>query len=236
MSESAAKARQSSPYHSITRTDMIAHIPMGVQHILDCGCGSGATIRRLKSMGYRRVCGVEVEPEQAELAREHADQIVCGDLNRITVMDPTYLKRTFIEPFDCILFGDILEHLAFPQLLLHCVRGLLEPNGRIVCSIPNSGWLGMVDRILNQSFRYDTNGHFDATHVRFFCGSDIRNLVESCGYEIEKLEPLRIEEGQPEWFEGADFGFNNWSIKDISKEHHAQLLCYQWLCVARIRA
>ncbi len=227
--------KKASPYHSIVRTDIMAHIPEGVESILDVGCGSGATIKALKDKGYPRVCGIEVEPDQAELARQHADEFLCADLNRIVVEDPTFLKQVFIAPFDCILFGDILEHLAFPQLLLHCVRDLLTPNGHIVCSIPNSGWLCMIDRTLNQSWQRDKNGHFDTTHIRFFCRIDIQMLVESCGYQIEKLESLRSEEGQPEWFEGADLVFNNWSVKNITKEHHAQLLCYQWLVVAKLR-
>ena len=105
----------------------------------------------------------------------------------------------------------------------------------MICPWGNSGWLGMIDRTLNQSWHRDPKGHFDITHLRFYCGADIKQLVESSGYRIEKLEALRSEEGQPDWFEGADFGFNNWTVKDITKEHHAQLLTYQWLVVAKIR-
>lgn len=220
-------------YHSIVRTDIIRHIPHGTANILDVGCGSGASIKFMKEQGYSRVCGIEMEPAQVEMARQHADKVLHLDLNLVIFRDPAYLRQEFPEPFDTILFGDILEHLPYPNLVLLRMRDILDTDGHIVCSIPNAGYLGMVDKILNQSFQYQDAGHFDATHIRFFCGSDIRKLVEGCGFEIVKLEPLKLEDDQPDWFEGMNYEWNNWQINNITKEHYTQLMTYQWLCVAK---
>ena len=222
-------------YYDSVRDDLFPFIPPETQSILDLGCGAGATIKALKDRGYAYVAGVEVQPEQVTAASQHADKVLNIDLNLVAFMGPEYFAEAFGRKFDVVLMADILEHLGFPGTLLKHIHGLLEENGVIIISIPNMGWIDAVNRILNQSFQYDTNGHFDHTHMRFFCRENVRHLVQTAGYEVLKLQPLKSEENPPEWTEGMSLKFNNWQVEDITKDHLEQLMCYQWLCVAKMK-
>lgn len=199
------------------------------------GCGAGATIGALKGMGYRHVCGIEVEPEQAEKAREHADQVLTFDLNLLVTKGKGYLKSMFPDPFDAIVIADCLEHLAFPNVALLHLRELLDTNGVIVASVPNIGFLGACIKIANQSFRYDMNGIFDVTHFRFFCKSDICDLFVGSGFDIVKTVALLPQKDLPEWYEGMDLRIKNWTVHDVSIDHYEQLKAYQWCVVAKLK-
>lgn len=220
-------------YYDLVRDDLFPFIPPKTRSILDLGCGAGATLRALKDRGFAYVAGVEVLPEQVAIAKMHADRVLLIDLNLVGFKSPTFFTWAFGRKFDVVLMADILEHLPFPGTLLNAVHGLLEDDGVIIISLPNSGWVDMVNKILNQDWTLMTNGHFDHTHMRFFCRENVRSLLQSAGYEILKLQPLKSQEDAPKYVEGMSLKFNNWQVNDITEDHLEQLMCYQWLCVAK---
>lgn len=223
-------------YFDIERHELVACIPGNGNNVLDVGCGSGVTIRLVKDLGYDYVAGIEVNPDQAKQAERYADKIHLMDLNWLTIQGPGAIHKLLGRKFDAVIMGDILEHLPYCGLFLLNLREVLTPDSVIIISIPNMGWLEAVDRILNQSFLYDADGHFDQAHMRFFCRDDIRRLVEDAGYEVLKLEPVECHVSMPEYRENMTFGFHNWQVFNITRDHYEQLYAYQWLCVAKVKA
>jgi len=92
-------------YYQNPREDLVLVL---VLTVLDIGCGTGATGKRLLESGKAKwVTGIELVPEQGEIARSVLNEVYIGDINEMTFdWEP--------EHFDCFVFGHILEHLADP--------------------------------------------------------------------------------------------------------------------------
>ena len=68
----------------------------------------------------------------------------------------------------------------------------MTPSGRILLSIPNVSYAGLVGALVNGEFRYRAEGLLDATHLRFFTRSSLRRLFESCGLEVTHADAVSL--------------------------------------------
>lgn len=105
--------------------------------ILEIGCGKGYILKWLQSKGYFNIEGVDLSPEDIEIAKKYVgiDSIYC--VNAIE-----YLS-TRENTYDCIMGKDILEHIEKNELdeSLDAIRRALKPNGRIIIQVPNMDWI-----------------------------------------------------------------------------------------------
>ena len=99
--------------------------------ILEVGCSTGYFGQALKNAGHI-VWGIEMTPDAAELAKKVLDFVYVGTIE-------AFLASEFASSnqFDYIVFGDVLEHLPYPETILEQCKSILTPNGGIVASIPN---------------------------------------------------------------------------------------------------
>lgn len=104
----------------------------------------------------------------------------CLDVERTPIPEPDH-------SFDCILFADVLEHLADPGAVLRRSRQLLAPGGYVVASIPNVAHYSAVLALLRQDWPQEDGGLFDRTHLRFFTRATIRTLFSEAGFRITRL-------------------------------------------------
>lgn len=98
-----------------------------------------------------------------------------------------------LEPdsFDCIIGNDVIEHLVDPWLALSHLRQLLKPGGRIVLSLPNVRFWGVVKGLaLHGSWEYADDGILDRTHLRFFSRSSIEALLKKTGFNAISVEGI----------------------------------------------
>ena len=118
-------------YWQDPREDLVALVDGAGLTVLDIGCGAGATGKRLLDLGKARwVSGVECVPSQVELAWRVLSEVVAGDLAQLAFPWSTGF-------FDCIIAGDVLEHLVNPWNVLRRLRPLLRSGGALVVSLPN---------------------------------------------------------------------------------------------------
>jgi hypothetical protein len=105
-----------------------------------------------------------------------------------------------IEPgsLDCILFGDVLEHLVDPEDVLRRYRELLAPDGVVLASVPNVQHFSVVQGLLRGDFMYQPAGLLDATHLRFFTYMSYAKLMLDAGF-LPRIED-RIRSGEAERF------------------------------------
>ena len=117
-----------------------AHVPTGPDlAMIDLACGHGSLVYCLKESGYRNVHGVDISPEQVELAQRFGlTEIECGAIG-------PYLDGSD-RTYDVVFLLDILEHLTREELfsLLDSVNARLNPGGRVIITVPNgAGLFGM---------------------------------------------------------------------------------------------
>lgn len=163
-------------------TNLLQFFPPGTRRVLELGCADGAlgalVLQKRLALEY---VGVEVREKEAEVARGRLTQVFCGDGEK--------LELPFAEGyFDIVLYGDSLEHLRDPALVLAAHRRLLRPGGLVLASIPNARNLFVVDQLLHGNWTYTDWGLLDRTHLRFFTLREVRKLFDSVGLTIEHVE------------------------------------------------
>ena len=145
------------------------------KRVLDVGCATGYIARALRDRGCT-VSGLEADPEAAEVARPHLDQLVVADLEETDLVD-VFGERTF----DVVVFGDVLEHLRDPLPTLRQARRLVVDQGAVVVSIPNIAHGSVRLSLLNGRFDYQPLGLLDTTHLRFFTRDSMEALMRDAG-------------------------------------------------------
>src|SRR3954464_16066111 len=76
-------------------------------HILDIGCGRGELLYMLRERGYGHAEGIDVSPEQVQVARGRGLEITQGDFMPFLAGRP--------DTFDAICAIDVLEHFDKPD-------------------------------------------------------------------------------------------------------------------------
>jgi 2-polyprenyl-3-methyl-5-hydroxy-6-metoxy-1,4-benzoquinol methylase/exonuclease VII small subunit len=195
--------------------------------ILDVGCASGAVARALAEHDCR-VFGVEIDPVAADAAKANCERVVVADAE---VLD---WQAAFASiRFDAILFLDVLEHLREPARVLRRVQGLLNPDGRILASIPNIAHGAVRLQLLDGRFPYAESGLLDRGHLRFFDSDAVEHLFAEAGYRI--TERIRIMRGLSETEIPIDLGAVPQEILR-SLEEDPEALTYQFFVVAAPRS
>jgi 2-polyprenyl-3-methyl-5-hydroxy-6-metoxy-1,4-benzoquinol methylase len=102
---------------------------------------------------------------------------------------------------DCVVFNDVLEHVADPWAVLTGTVCRLSTSGAVFASIPNVRHYRVLwDLGIRGRWEYRDTGILDRTHLRFFTESSIRALFETSGYRIESLTPISLPtEGKRGW-------------------------------------
>jgi SAM-dependent methyltransferase len=102
---------------------------LGLQSILDVGCGTGSALNVARAEGLQTY-GLELTPSAAQQARESGHTIFSVPLREL---DPSWNGR-----FGMISLNQLLEHLPDPIGLLQDSVRLLSPNGVIGIAVPSS--------------------------------------------------------------------------------------------------
>ncbi len=170
------------PAYANPRDEVTVIIPASARRVLDVGCSTGEMGVALKGRGHH-VTGIELDPELAATARGHLDGLVEGDVESLA-RDGTVIG----EPFDCVVFADVLEHLRDPWSVVRWGASQVAPGGCLVISVPNvrhakTFWSLAVRR----RWPYDPVGIFDRTHLRFFARRNLPELVAGTGFEVVEV-------------------------------------------------
>lgn len=148
--------------------------------ILDVGCGTGKLGKLLKSKRHCFITGLEIDKDAAEIARDIYDEVIIIDLEKLIDKSCHFEDK---KKYNYIIFGDVLEHVTRPAVLLRYFSNFLEENGFIIASIPNiANWMIRI-KLLFGNFDY-SGGILDEGHLRFFTYKTARKLLEDSGYKI----------------------------------------------------
>ncbi len=170
------KKKETAHYYATDRVELKKLIPENVKYILDVGCGTGIT---WKDDDRFTVTGIEIIPDVAKIAKNNIENIIIGNVEDI------YLKENY---FDCIVFGDILEHLYDPWFVLKQYKKYLKENGYILASIPNIQYYKIVRKLIFKGeWEYKDYGILDIDHIRFFTYKSVVDLFSSANINIIKI-------------------------------------------------
>jgi len=167
------------------RGDLVALLPASCRALLDVGCATGALGAGLKAQRPgARVVGIEVDPAMAAEAESRLDRTIVGDVESWDEVGAALAG----DRFDCIVCGDVLEHLRDPWTTLDRLVTLLEPGGYVLLSLPNIGHSDQfVNTFLRKRWAYRERGIHDRTHLRFFARRNVTDLVSQAGLELVEL-------------------------------------------------
>jgi methionine biosynthesis protein MetW len=154
-------------------------VPHGAR-VLDVGCAGGYLAVALREARGASVLGVEPDPAAASAARRRDVEVVEGSVEDAAVR----ARLSESAPFDAMVLGDVLEHLADPWTALGALAGLLRPGGTAAVSLPNAAHWTVRRALLRGRFPREDHGLFDRTHLRWFALADARALVTGAGLEI----------------------------------------------------
>lgn len=168
-------------YYFNVREDLIRLIPPQVKRILEVGCAGGMTGKALREKGFEEIVGIEVNEEVAKSGKYYYDKLIIGDVEKVSL---PFEK----EYFDCILYGDVLEHLVDPWQVLKKHHAFLKKGGTIICSIPNIRHYRIIKKLLFKGrWEYKEDGILDKNHLRFFTLDSIRRMLAEADFEIKNI-------------------------------------------------
>lgn len=150
--------------------------------ILDVGCGAGQNTAIARDWGAY-VTGIDNFRPATSVASTRLD-----DIYDVDVEVDWSINRLLSKRFECLVFGDVLEHVREPLTVLRRFLPLLEYNGSVIISLPNVANWGMRLHLLAGGFRYEAKGIRDATHLRFFTRASTIQLALDAGLIVEAVD------------------------------------------------
>jgi SAM-dependent methyltransferase len=138
-------------------------LPTGAR-ILDAGCGSGRTLEQLRE--YGQVCGIELSPDAAALARGRGDfDVRIGRLEELPWDAAT---------FDLITCLDVIEHTPDDRVTLRELRRVCRPGGWLLVTVP--------------AYQALWSAHDEANHhYRRYARDTLSSAAADAGWHVERM-------------------------------------------------
>jgi ubiquinone/menaquinone biosynthesis C-methylase UbiE len=132
--------------------------------ILDVGCGTGLTLRSLKTTGL--AVGLDVSENVLQYSRkEVSTSLICANATSLPFASGS---------FDVVLALDVLEHISDERLILGEIRRVLRAGGLTLVTVPAFSWLWT---------ELDTLGG----HYRRYTLGELGRSLAAAGFKVEKL-------------------------------------------------
>ena len=215
-------------YYSRVNPDLLALIPPDCKNVFEIGCGAGALCE-----AYRRVnpgvkwFGVEKDNGAREAAADRNIDIIGRDAEGDIYADsdgeiqpPLWVETAemYRREIDCLVFGDVLEHLHDPWNVLKRYAGYCRPGAQILASIPNVGHWTIIRDLLAGKWQYQNEGLLDRTHLRFFTLDSIREMFDQARLQAHEIRGRDI----------YNEGFDDW-IANTKITHRKEMRAYQYI-------
>lgn len=195
----ATDTQQPTNYYSGINVRLLNQIPATAKKVFEVGCGYGNFGEQVKARNPAvEYYAMELMPEAAKIAATKLDHVFCGSIESASLAT---------GEFDCIIFGDVLEHLYNPLDVLRKMRAMLKPDGCILCSVPNVQHHSILATLLAGDFQYQDMGLLDRTHIRFFTYASFIKLLLDAGF-IPQIADVIPSPVPPAFFETMKGGLN----------------------------
>lgn len=159
--------------------------------VLDIGCHTGALGTAYRARNPNAVLlGIETDPATAAIAATRLDRVACVDLERKP------LPFDLPGGVDCLIYGDILEHLRDPWAVLRRHLGMLRAGGTVLICVPNIEHWSFASRLLHGGWDYEASGLLDRTHMRWFSRASMQTGLHALGLHVYDVTPRIFDREQ----------------------------------------
>lgn len=135
--------------------------------ILDVGCGRGKFLNNINNIFFKKT-GFDIE----NFIDKHDFDFVSGD----------FLKTRFQGKFDVICFWHVFEHLDKPYEYLSYAKKLLQKDGIIIISTPNTESMGF-------KFGQKSWFHLDTPrHLFLYNKASLNYILNRTGFAVNEIK------------------------------------------------
>ena len=140
--------------------------------VLDIGCGYGFALRALRNLGFSKLNGLEISPQQAERCQKAGFHVTVTS-DTVGWLNENAGKYAFV------VLLDVLEHIPIEHQIdfVRAVHQVLRPGGEVFITVPNA------NAILSPRWRY-----IDYTHYASFTEHSLYFVLRNAGFENIKLD------------------------------------------------
>lgn len=180
--------RTPSNYPDIPNPDLLDRVPLDAEVVLDVGCHKGALGAAYRLRNPRaRVLGVDNDVASVHIAATRLTEAACIDIEA----DP--LPFEVPGGYDCIIYGDVLEHLRDPWRLMREHAAMLSPRGVMLICVPNAAHWSVPLKLLAGTFDYEDQGVLDRTHLRWFTIATMEKALLQTGLQLCDVTPRTFD-------------------------------------------
>jgi GT2 family glycosyltransferase/2-polyprenyl-3-methyl-5-hydroxy-6-metoxy-1,4-benzoquinol methylase len=148
--------------------------------VLEFGPSNGIMTKYMQEELNCEVYIVEGDENSYNNAIKYSKNGVLGDIE-----DYTWAEEFKNIKFNYIIFADVLEHLNSPDNVLNHANALLQYDGRILISVPNMAYIGIIAELYENKFHYRETGLLDSAHRHFFSYFSLCEMFEKTNNVIE---------------------------------------------------
>jgi len=175
-------------YFGNVNPELLEIAPLTARRVLELGCGEGAFAAAYRARNpAAHYTGIEVHAPSAAIAEPRVDRLLVGDFE---VMGDDDVSGG--EPFDLIVMGDVLEHMADADHVLARLKALLADDGHLLVSVPNVAHWTALFHLINGRWPAQDQGLFDRTHLRFFTLQSLTEALGRAGLRLAKGKTRRF--------------------------------------------
>jgi 2-polyprenyl-3-methyl-5-hydroxy-6-metoxy-1,4-benzoquinol methylase len=129
----------------------------------------------------KTLLGIDIDRSGVEKMKEAGYKVKAADVEELALD----------QKFDCIVAGEILEHLSNPGKALKCWSGLLRTEGVLVVTTCNPFYIKQFWKVLHKGVPQVHTGH-----SCWFDPLTLCRLLDRCGYEIIEGAWIRPRRGR----------------------------------------
>ena len=177
-------------YFNRVNQDLLAVFipPYDAKTVLEIGCGAGAAMAE----ALRRVNpgvlwnGFDNNDAALEVARTRCSHAANVDVNK-------HWRAIAPQYADVVVFGDVLEHLSDPWIVLKYMAENMAPGAQVLACIPNVQHWTVIRDLLNGKWTYTDENLLDRTHLRFFTLDSIQDMFAEAGLQVFEIQGRDID-------------------------------------------
>lgn len=158
--------------------------------ILDMGAAHCNFALTLAEMGYK-VTAIDIQQDFLDYAKlKHQN----GDIEYVKASFMDYCGRPNF--YDCVICGEIIEHVAMPKELLSNANKNLKTGGYLVLSTPNGNEFGSTYKTYSQIddiSKYIPKQFHWVGHTFLYTQEELTKLGQECGFETVSSETINCQ-------------------------------------------